>query len=261
VYRKVLIIALAALSLGGGISVHALEAPGASQTGGGTPLGLHPSVYAAADALGMIRGAGRAQNATSVVVTSYEGTGTMKGERFTYRYEFVYAPHKAARLLRTSQDGRTTIEVVRDGRAWNETAPGINPSEVKSGGELRMVEIYLTPHGAMRAAIDAAASAVKVSGSPQSTVITVPVDIGSVRIVLGEGNRPVRAEVKTRGRTLAAEFSGYKDFNNYGVFAPAKIIRQENAKVVGELAVVRFMENPYVIVPLPEKLTEAARDQ
>ena len=260
-YRKVLLISLVALGLGGGFAVRALEAPVASPTGGGSTLGLHPSVFAAADALGMIRGAGRAQHAKGLIVTSYEGTGTGNGAAFTYRYEFVYAPHRAARQQRTFENGRTVIEAVREGRAWNETAPGINPAAVTSGAERRMAEIYLTPHGALRAAIDAEARDVMVSSSSQSTLITVPVDIGSVRIVLGEGNRPVRAEVRVRGSTLAAEFSGYKDFNNYGVFAPVKIIRQENGKAVGELSVTAFVENPYVIVPLPEQLMEAAKSQ
>lgn len=261
VLRNLLLVSLAALGLCGGFGARAMEAPGALPTGGGPTLGLHPSVFAAADSLGMIRGAGPAQNATRLIVTSYEGTGTLNDSPFTYRYEYVYAPHRAARQQRTFPDGKTVIEAVREGRAWNESAPGINPSAVTSGAERRMAEIYLTPHGALRAAIDADARDVKVSTSSQSTLITVPVDIGSVRIVLGEGNRPARAEVRVRGRTMAAEFSGYKDFNNYGVFAPVKIIREENGKVVGDLAVTTFVENPYVIVPLPEQLIEAAKNQ
>jgi hypothetical protein len=91
--------------------------------------------------------------------------------------------------------------------------------------------------------------------------MSLPVDIGSVQIVLGKDNRPVHSEVRVRGNTFAADFSGYKDFNNYGVFAPVKIIRRENGKVVGELAVTAFVENPYVIVPFPEQLIEAAKSQ
>jgi hypothetical protein len=259
-HRGMLFISLAALALGGGVPFCALAAA-AALPGEGPTLGLHPSIFAAADALGMIRGAGTAQNATRLIVTSYEGTGTVDGAAFNYRYEYVYAPHRAARQQRTFQDGRKVIEVVREGRAWNESEAGINPVPVTSGAERRMAEIYLTPHGALRAAIVASAGDVKVSTTPQSTVISVPVEIGAVRIVLGADNRPLRSEVRMRGTTLVADFSGYKDFNNYGVFTPVKIIRQENGKVVGELAVSAFVENPYVIVPLPERLIEAAKGQ
>ncbi len=256
-FRKVLLISLAALGLSIGITDDAFAASVALPNGGAT-LGLHPAVFAAADALGMIRGVGRAQNATRLIVTSYEGTGTQNAATFGYRHEFVYAPYRAARLQRSFPDGRTAIEVVRDSRAWNESAPGINPSAVNAGAAYRMAEIYLTPHGALRAAIDADARQVKVSTSAGSSVVTAPVDGGAVRITLGGDNRPVRSEVRLGGRTFAAEFSGYKDFNNYGVFAPEKIIRRENGKVVGELVVSRFVENPYIIVPLPEELNAAA---
>jgi hypothetical protein len=264
VRRTVLVIstlAIAAQLLGGVSQAAAGPAAAPPASDPSRPLGLHPKVYAAADALGMVRGVGPAQIASSVIVTSYDGSGTWDGRKIKFRHEFVYAPYAAARIATKPDGGGTTmIAVVRDGRAWNESSPGIDPVDVKSGAERRMADIYLTPHGAVRSAVTAAAGSVVVSETAGATVLTLPVSIGTLRVQLDGDNRPARVDLKfAKGhRTLSAMYGGYKDYNHYGVFAPSSIVREENGKRVGELTVAAFSENPYVIVPTPEALRDAA---
>jgi hypothetical protein len=245
----------ATLTANSASTVHAAEAAGAAAQS----AARNPQVWAAADALGMVRGFGPAQNATSLIVTTYEGTGTLDGSQVQYRFEYVYAPYPAARLARKSADGKTAIQVVREGRAWNEAAPGVDPAPVNSGVARRMASVYLTPHGAVRAAVTAG-QRVKVAEASGTTTITVPVErVGIVSLTLDANRRPSRVQVDFAGGTVAARYSDYADFNNYGVFAPRTITLEEGKKVVGELTVEKFAENPYVIVPFPEQLKAAAQ--
>lgn len=250
---------VAAIVLLGGVS-RAAQSPAVLLSDPAHPLGLHAKVFAAADALGMVRGVGPTQTASSIIVTSYEGNGTLEGRPVSYRHEYVYAPYVAARIANTPEGGNTAIAVVRDGRAWNESAPGVDPVEVTVGAERRMADIYLSPHGAVRAAVTAVPGSVGVSESAGAATLTLPVSVGTLRLQLDADNRPARIELRLAkgGRTLSAVYAGYKDYNQYGVFAPSSIVREEGGKRVAELTVTAFNENPYVIVPTPEKLREAA---
>jgi hypothetical protein len=60
---------------------------------------------------------------------------------------------------------------------------------------------------------------------------------------------------------LSANFSGYKDYDLYGVFAPAHITFKLGNKVVLDLAVTEFHSNPYVVFPTPELLARAAQEK
>lgn len=248
--------ALVVMSLFGSAAGRA-QAPPANPA---QPLGLHAKVFAAADALGMVRGIVPRQSAASVIVTSYEGTGMLENRKISFREEYVYAPYLAARIANQPETGQAAVMVVRDGHAWNESSPGVNPVSVKTGAERRMADIFLTPHGAVRAAVTATASTVTVTETAGATVISLPVSVGTLRIELDASNRPAHVEVKLAKskHVYAATYSDYKDFNHYGVFAPATIVRTADGRRVADLTVTSFGENPYVIVPTPEQLRQAA---
>lgn len=251
--------------------VLALPKPGLAQD-------VAATIDAAADALGMVRTVARRMDSINTV--EFSGTGGMRvpqaGGGWT-SYDITHAtigmsyyiPAMRWDMTRTESDGseRRTIQVVREDRAWDEEEPGVNPVPVTGQTAERRRQIWLTPHGFMRAVVEAEAAragSVRVGSASGKTTLTVDVDGTPMTATLNEDNRPERVELTidhpVLGRTqLAASYTGYLDWPILDVYFPSRIVHTLGDEVSLDLTVTEFFQNPYVVFPTPEQLARSSQ--
>ena len=236
------------------------------------------TIEAAADALGMVRTVQRRMDSINTV--EFSGTGTLRvpetARRWT-EHEILsatigmsyYIPAMRWDMTVISSDGseQRTIHVVREDRAWNEEEPGVNPTPVSGRTAARLRQIWLTPHGIIRAAVEAEAArpgSVSVGSAGGKTTITVEVDGTPMTATLNDDNRPERVELMidhpVLGPTqLAASYSGYMDWPILDVYFPSRIVHTLGDEVSLDLTVTEFFQNPYVVFPTPEQLARSSQ--
>jgi len=238
----------------------------------------HATIEAAADALGMVRTVQRRMDSINAV--QFSGTGTLRrptsARRWT-EYEIVdatigmsyYIPALRWDMTLRAADGTETrtVEVVRDDRAWNEVTPGVSPTEAPGKAAERLQQIWLTPHGIVRAAVDAEAAnpgAVTVGTERGRSTLTVTVNGIAMTAVLDANNRPERVTAAidhpVLGRTdLTATYSDYIDWQALDVYFPKRIVQTLDGETSLDLTVSEFFQNPYVIFPTPEQLARGSQ--
>ncbi len=236
------------------------------------------TIEAAADALGMVRTVQRRMDSINTV--EFSGTGTLRvpetARRWT-EHEIVsatigmsyYIPAMRWDMTLESNDGseQRTIHVVRENRAWNEERPGVNPTPVTGRTAARLRQIWLTPHGIIRAAVEAEAArpgSVSVGSAGGKTTLTVEVDGTPMTATLNDDNRPERVELTidhpVLGPTqLAASYTGYMDWPILDVYFPSSIVHTLGDEVSLDLTVTEFFQNPYVVFPTPEQLARSSQ--
>ena len=233
----------------------------------------------AADALGMVRGVARTRTMDDVNTVEYTGAGTMAEigpggtltpyavSRMTVGISY-YLRGRRVEIEREAAGGtkQTLIQVVRaePRLAWNEEGQaGMKPTQAPGAEAERLQQLWLTPHGFMRAAVDATFKGSKVAKAGGKTVLIVPVEGVLVRATLDAKNLPERVEMPVRhpvlgATTLVAEYSDYRDFDNYGVMFPQHIVQKIGGKTVLDLKVTGFATNPYVVFPIADTLKVAS---
>src|SRR5262245_34853855 len=158
-----------------------------------------------ADALGAIRGVQREWRSinriyfiASGTMTSPDKTASKLSRGF---FEMSFAQH-AVRADLMLQQGKAapkrTIEVARESVAWNETEPGVGATAAAGQAKARVWQIYATPSGAVRVAMEAFVkdkAALKLSTSGDTKTFDVTSPDGPLRIVADGKNRPVRTEI------------------------------------------------------------------
>ncbi len=236
------------------------------------------TIEAAADALGMVRTVARRMDSINAV--QFSGTGTLRvpetARRWT-EHEIVsatigmsyYIPAMRWDMTVQSADGseQRTIHVVREDRAWNEEEPGVNPTPVSDRTAQRLRQIWLTPHGIIRAAVEAEAAqpgSVSVGSAGGKTTLTVEVNGTPMTATLDDDNRPERVDLMINhsvlGRTqLAASYSGYLDWPILDVYFPSRIVHTLGDETSLDLTVTEFFQNPYVVFPTPEQLARSSQ--
>lgn len=263
------------------VSLHAAEQPADKPV-------IDPVVRKAADALGMVRwddyarGAER-ENLDLLNRMEYVATGTghdvrRGGHWPEYRIKqlvvsiSLLTPAIRADLVRQDADGKEshTIQVVRDTLAWDETEPGIGSGRALPAATAseRLRQIYLLPHGFLRAALRARPSDVTVTRNAAGEyVLGVLIDGMRASAVLDKDNRPARIELQVKDRvlgkaTLRAELSGYKDFDGYEVFFPTRIVQTLNGRPLLDLSIDKQMTGIYISYPIPDsvKASMASRE-
>src|SRR6266511_2152750 len=172
---------VAALSLAGVVVVGALIAPARAQraaTQDNNPPDVKALVFELANSMGMLRGL---QQEDSILTLEHWATGTMTvgQQRFEvpeYRLSVNYAvPGMRLDFTAKGQDGqaRRNIQVVSGATAWNEAERGKNATSVPNGTKDRLVMLWTTPMGVVKAARMAGANA-KVTVSGGSTLLSFP---------------------------------------------------------------------------------------
>jgi len=248
---------------------------------------VHPKIKDLGNALGMIRSTELFFGQLNLIEIVGSGrmvdieVGTL-GEpvevsRFTYAASFYFP---ASRLDYEGPNLARKVRVVRGERAWDEEAPGVNPTDA-SNAVLRRAQIFLLPHAFARAAAfgdvgkcpdgNECQVSVEVSEENGKTLISLPIYDIPYTATLGEDNRPERIEADVpmpdgSTKTIIATFASYRngdgigealDKFHSGTYFPASINHEIDGTKVLEITVEEGWSNPYVIFPEPEKLTQA----
>jgi hypothetical protein len=226
---------------------------------------LAPEVLKAADALGMARYI--PPTVKSLITAEWVATGTLAPPGSTAPYNVsrvtigisYVVPGIRVDFEGTGTDGKPVkgVYVAAGTLAWNEERPGLGATTAPGGAvDERLPLIWLTPHGAIWAAIDANPALVKVSQSGGKRVILAPFEGMDVRTTLGTDNRPERVEVQTNRGTYEARYSDYYDADAYRMFMPRRIEWTLNGRLLARLSLTRFRSNPYVVFPVPANVSQ-----
>jgi hypothetical protein len=220
---------------------------------------------AAVDALGMERGVRRDQRSINTVFfvargrMSLSGDGEAPAELDVTQAVMSMSYHLPA--IRTDlswldADGRPVrrIRVANGELAWDEAEPGIGATATRESAADRLEQVWLTPHGALRAMVEARAldaDAVQVSSAVDRTTLAMNLQGGAFRVELDGDRRPQRLLWTRAGREIEVQYSGYKDWELLDVFFPERIVQRVDGRVVADLTVTDFRSNPYLVFPVP----------
>jgi hypothetical protein len=216
----------------------------------------------AAGALGMIRGLTHALDIVNMFEFTANGTvrdangGALnQATRIIAGYDYVI-PAARVDVEWMAPDGRNgrSIEVAVGQLSWDESKPGIYLGPGNSSAAERLTRIWLLPHGVILAGAKAP-DKVKVaeSGASKELIVALP-DGTEIKGVLDANNQMTHVEFKAQGRILSADYADYKDFQDYGVMFPSRIVQKIDGRVVADLTVTEALANPYIIFPPPKEL-------
>jgi hypothetical protein len=221
---------------------------------------------AAANALGMERGVRR--ELTSINAIFFTGTGSM---RVTDRGKatdrnvsavigmsyFIPAIRSDITWQNPKGEPQRLIEVANAERAWNESEPGLGATSTQETAAERLIQVWLTPQGALRAMVDARAkdpNAVTISQVEGRAQLAMSFQGGPLEVWLDTEQRPAQLRWQRKGQALEVSFTDYKDWELLDVFFPQHIVQRIDGRVVMDLAVTDFRSNPYVVFPIPAQL-------
>jgi hypothetical protein len=261
----------------GGLLTALMTAPTLAQAQMGSPLTpkVAPTgeLLAAADALGMVRGLRSdvfdAVNRVQFTVQGAEQLpvhGSWKDFKTTATM-FINYHQAASRLVIDRVDGQGakahSIEVVAGPYAWNEESPGVGGTPAMDHATDRARNIWLTPQGLIYQAELAGPGAVKVGKRDGKTTLSFAIHGEPVTVTLSADHRPERVEARIKDRelgstTLTIEYSGYKDFDYYGIFFPSHIVAKAAGHTTLDVNVTGFLTNTYFLFPKPEPITKLA---
>ena len=235
-----------------------------------------PKVAEAIMAMGMARL--RPLGVKAVMSVRFSATGTwvdpvagpVKLERVNWDTHY-YAPAVRAELKGSLRNGKpfNNVEVYSEGRAWDETAPGVGPKTAPKGAaDERSVWPKLFPFGAMLSIVEAEGT-VKVSqNATGQTVINgkSPYEPYTVAVTLDGKQMVDTATVVYGGHTYKAAFSGYNDVTQatdplrnkwepaYMVPWPDRIVWTKDGKPYADFTTTAMKSNAYMAFPAPELL-------
>ena len=246
------------------------------------------AIYQASNALGMLRSN---QEVDLLSTVEFWGTGTMTtvaqggkpGPAFkvtSYHGSMGYddPPIGGMRVdvTRTNADGpaqapQRQIQAVSGKQAWNELTPGMNATPAPGAEKDRLLLLWMTPFGAIKAAAQAAAN-VKVTIEGGATVLTFPVAnlpstapiAGTVlKVTLNDERLPAKVEARVGDAVVETDYSGYGDLNDpdfpADIFFPRRFVQKQGGVSTLDLTISRTNTyNPYNIFPTPENIRPAA---
>ncbi|MEQ1947218.1 MAG: MBL fold metallo-hydrolase [Bryobacteraceae bacterium] len=140
-------------------------------------------------------------------------------------------------------DGQKQVNFVSGQYAWNQ--PGAQPQPAIAAAEERQLQIWLTPQGFVKGAMEANATAKKSKGGTDVTFtalskykVTGTIDAqGMVTKVNTRMAHPVLGDM-----LIETLYSGYKDFG--GVKFPARIVQNQGGFPVWDFDVTEVKANP-----------------
>jgi len=214
-------------------------------------------IKAAQYALGMIRGP---QRIDAINTMEYWGSGS----GVTYHVSLSYLTPAMRVDITRSNTTQREISVVNGKFAWNESVPGAGfmPGTVATpqpdAARDRLLQLWSTPHGALKMA-ERAASKANVALENGATVISFPLSdllAGvAMKVTLNAENQVEKVQTRTeRGATVETLYSDYKDLGEIksDVLFPSHIVRKQDGAPTLDLTITKTdCNNPYVIFPVP----------
>ncbi len=147
------------------------------------------------------------------------------------------------------------VNFVSGAYAWD--MPGSAPVPQPGAAAERELQIWLTPHGFLKAAMENNATAKK---GPGGTVISFQDGMFYVEGTINAQNLVAKTETWIPNPVLGdmpveTTYSGYKDFN--GVKFPTTIVQKQGGQAVLELTVSSVTPNPSLSVSVPDSVKTA----
>jgi hypothetical protein len=142
------------------------------------------------------------------------------------------------------------INLVSGQYAWNQVGNALQPAVATA--EERQLQIWLTPHGFLKAAMENNATAKKGGGG---TIVSFAAGKFKINGTLDNQDMVTRTETWIANPVLGdmsveTTYSGYKDFN--GVKFPTMIVQKQGGYPVLDLAVTSVQPNVSLNLPIPE---------
>lgn len=273
-----------ALVLAGAVTIGALTVSTAAQqraTSPANPTDVKGLIFELSNSMGMLRGL---QQEDSILTLEHwaKGTMTVGGQKYDlpeYRMSINYAvPGMRVDYRRQAGGGQAQrmIEVVAGSAAWNETDRGKGATAARERVKERLVQLWTTPMGVVKAATLAGAkTTVKNAGGSMvlSFPLPAPADDVMVNATLRRDNSlmvPDPAALKTlvgtyitRVETTGGVVSDttYVDYGDWNwddyqadILLPRRMTRKQGDMSLELMTVNTNTYNPYVIMPVPDNV-------
>ena len=270
------------LAFAGAVTIGVLTAsPGAQQRPAPTDSAadVKTLLFELANSMGMLRGL---QQEDSILTLEHwaKGTMTVGQQKFDlpeYRLSANYSvPGIRIDFRRQAPGGQAQrqIEVVAGASAWNETERGRNATASRDRVKERLVYLWTTPMGVVKAARMAGAKAtVKAAGN--ATVLSFPLPAPADDVTLNATVRrdasllvPDEAALKTLVGTYVARvetvgpvvtettYAEYGDWNwddyQADILLPRRMTRKQGDTTLDLVTTNTNTYNPYVVMPVPD---------
>ena len=281
-------------------------------TGARNPTDVKTILYYAQDALGLLRSP---REVDWVISLEFWGTGTLSIDGkpcrlSSYRASVKYPPDPAgvgaatglagaaARpspskrvvlpAMRTDfncassggKPGPRQVQVVAGKYAWNETAPGMNPTGAEGAATDRLLQLWtLVPESLVKAAVMAGAQTKADVLDGGMVVLTfplpAPLDRATVKATVNPKVFRVdtnpsgqkfqyshlieRSEARLDDTVIETTYAEYGDWNDADlqsmILLPRRLVQKKNGATTVDLTITKsHTYNPYVIMPVPESL-------
>jgi hypothetical protein len=231
-------------------------------------------VFQAADALGMVRGLREnVFDAVNRIEFKFQGVafapehGTWREIKIPAATMQISYHQSASRLImdRVDAGGATvhSIEVVDGPYAWDEQSPGVGGAAAMESVARRARNIWLTPQGFIYQVEQAGPQGVKIGRRDGKTTLSVTIHGEPVTATLDSDHRPALIEARIRdgaigAKTLTIEYSGYKDFDYYGIFFPSHVLAKLGGHTVLDATVTSFLTHTFFLFPKPDSIVQLA---
>lgn len=274
--------------MAGTLALGILIVPADAQQGGavpGTPTDVKTLLFDLANSMGMLRGL---QQEDSILTLEQwaKGTAIVGKQRFDlpeYRLSINYAvPGMRVDLVRRGANGQKQrlIEVVSGASAWNETERGRNATATLDGVTERLVYLWTTPMGVVKAARAAGPKAtvrmqngammlsfplpfpvadVTVSATVRKDATLVVPDPAALKELVGTYIVKVNTTGAVTSEITYAEYGDW-NWNDYqaDIMVPRRIVRKAGDTTLELTTTNTNTYNPYVVMPVPEQLKRLA---
>ncbi len=225
-----------------------------------------PTVQSTLDAAQKAMGNPNAIRYTGTGMNAFFGQALTAGKEWPrrdmtqYVHTINYAQRAASDDITFAQavfGGQHQVTFVNGDRAWSVAPGGATPQGAQA--EFRQLQIWLTPHGFLRAAREAKDAALSADGSMLTFTqdkykITGTIAKDLVTKVATTVQDPVLGETE-----LTATYSGYQSFG--AIQAPTKIAQTEGGFPLWEVAVTKVDANPATDLAIPENVAAAPAGQ
>ena len=270
-----------------GATIAAQSSPGVPRP---KPGDVKAMLFEVGNSMGMLRSPDRTRRVEDSVVTLEmwaKGTMTVNGQTSdipAYRLSVNYVTQGLREdITRTTGTTKAReVRVVGQGFAWNDAAPGVNPSAAPSQAvRERLVQYWTTPFGIYKAAA-AAGDKATVTAEGANTILTfplpAPVSDVTVRATLNTDRKHLIVKhdlemkdlvgtyilrAQTTGIVTDTTYAEYGDWNwddyRSDVMLPRRITQRRADGTVLDLTITNTNTyNPYVIMPVPAAIRTAS---